>query len=410
MKLQKENKLYKLCMYFCLLSFILYIFNFLWYIFNKSTFHYLDGDSYYFLALTKHLIHPTLNVLDYSAYYLGEYQTIIFLFLLSILTAIMISDGITENKLLGCCLGLLWLWLPINFFMNGWFGILDKNIITSFLFVIFCGLMLYEGKDLQINKKVKVWKITKLFDALIKDDYIKFIGLFIFYFFAQFFWQGSEIFLFYGVVWMIINKIYETKSYKYVIALISCFIISFIIFPKDYFFISQLGINLLHLLLPDFWICIGLLLMIKVDYKEQSFIALGIILFALCPRLNMFLGVLIIYQLAILYEQNVKHFNWMIVLIVLASIILIPSYVNTYKIDPYESIKEAPCHNCTILGSWDKGWIYLYKWNETIMFKGHPNIEEELQYNYYKNKTCNNCHIYLQEDDYKKYKLYLQIK
>ena len=89
---------------------------------------------------------------------------------------------------------------------------------------------------------------------------------------------------------------------------------------------------------------------------------------------------------------------------------MIPSYMNTYKIDPYESIQEQPCHNCTILGSWDKGWVYLYKWNESVMFKGHPDIEEELQYNYYKNKTCDNCFIYLQEDDYKKYKIYLQEK
>lgn len=396
---------------FLILGYLLIFLNIMFffvYLFGYIPFHYNDPDSYYYLAITKHISIKDTTILSFIAWYSGEYGIMIFLFIMSLFSSWLIYDNMKKfNKEFSLFISSLYLWMPLNLFMNGWYARADKNIIESFLFIIFILIIVtITGKDYIVNKKIIKWEFGFI------------ILFFIFMILSFFLWEGYLIFAIYALLYIIsYYLIKENKKIKYIKIGFLIILILIIIYKKIYNdnqITNELNITIYHLLIPEFILFVGLLIFIMFFYKNKyyeicilSIIVLLSIYFY--PRLMVFLAVLIPILMIIIYHENKKAGIYFSTVLFLFSMLYIPYYINYYSsFDLYENEKKIniSCDNCIIVADWSEGYFYQYYYNKSVMFKGSPDIISELDYLYYMNKSCDNCIYVYSNKDYDRFSWY----
>lgn len=378
-------------------------------------YNYNDPDSYYYLSIAKHIEKSDNTLLGNILYDNGLFVGKILLAFCLIISAFLVYDlcNIVNKK--WSILGFIFmLFTPFVFFMNGWYGRLDKNAIELLLFCMFTLIItsFFYKQPVEINalgiKHKQHWSYNFLFYMVI------------FFIMARYFWQGYYIFIIILAMFYVLYVIVFRKINKYsvfIIALCLCLGLYYYlkIYNHSYGLILEDRLTLYDFLFPEYLMFISLLLInmvydliLKVEKDIDFYIYCGIILSLtyFMPRLILFTVPLMCILMMMALNKNVIG-KFFVILFITWLLIQSIMYLGYFNKPVYNDIlsQQDPCitqniKNCTIIGDWGYGHVYRYAWNETVLYKGHPtNISDELDYLYYKNKTCANC-VYIIPDNF----------
>ena len=350
------------------------------------------------------------NVINLYGLWWGKFLLFLFCLITAYLIAEMISDTKTAKYIF-----LFVLYTPMMFFMNGWFGRYDKNILELFLFVMLMklvGTMFTEPTtDKVLGRPVSFsWR------------WVFFPLLSVYFLLAKYLWQGWYIFVGIFILYYFLISIYKQSKLDIMISF--CFLTTVVtylalnyvkMFPNKQF-IFENTLSIWHLVNVEFVMFVlifvfSMKLLLKIE--EAEFIIMTTI--TLCcifffPRLMLFIIPLLAYLLSL--GNNWNYFKWGLLFVILFSFMPFErGYMNYFQHDQLINITSAPdpCgdKDCIIVSDWTYGWVYLNTWKHPVMFKGHPsNITDELDYLYYKNKTCDKCVLVYQPEDKMKFEFY----
>lgn len=350
----------------------------------------LDGDGFLFMDLAKqHIIGSDL--ITWLGYFLGSNLLILFLSILAIINIVLFYILCRQylESLYSFIASLFFTISPLVF-LNSYFGMVDKNILSIFMILII----------------LLITKLTK--DRYVLQSILIFFLLGIF----SFVWTGWIYLAFiYFLYYTYVCFKSENKNIRYVsFFFILCIIILFIFIGWDitkYFtsspdksFIRELQPIWMILPYSEYVIFIFTYLLIIVAIKElkkEFFRHYGFELFFLFITV---IGMIFVFRIS-LYAVIGFYLFWGIMLnmlewkdkikiicaLVIFTFIILTSF-NMYNLpslyDPalkeaidYTNIQNTDC----IVGMWDKGTIYEYFSNKTALYKGYAaKYEEYLDY------------------------------
>jgi hypothetical protein len=385
--------------------------------------YYNDPDSYYYLSISEGKIQSDGTLLGYVLSHFGLFAGHILLMIFGILGSWMIYDIVDSNitKRWSWISGTIYLFTPLSFYINGWYGRMDKNIITMFLFTLFFIIHAYFFYDRKFSQ-------TIMGRRTIGWVWMYGLMMILFYGIAMICWQGYKLFFCIMLLyWSIYMTLDHYKSGKFSRNK-TIFLMMFFVFGSMtimYAYMRQESMNLIMetiftpivLFVTEFLILIWLMFRLykSVQGLYDSLMIMGIIsilVSIIFPRMMNFLVPIYCIYLGIGLESLDK-----MEIFVLLAIISIPclvssvSYSTFFSEDYFYDINNMKdiCinENTTIISDWSYGYIYQHKFRCNVKFMGHPaNINDELDYLYYRNKSCTNCVLLYHPDDYSRFEIY----
>lgn len=358
----------------------------------------LDADSFLYLRNARD--HFASNSYLYVLGNWGEKGIVLWLCAFSILAIILFyilctSYTNSKNSLIA---SILFAVSPI-IFLNTYFGIIDKNVISI---VVFLTILLGSRIEKKLNKYL-CWTA----------------GMLLFYVV----WEGWLIVF----TFLVIYIMYENKDKKWIFLSIIPFMI--VLFFKmrtlyNYVFHEPDGhfINELHPIWSVFpyieyilivFVYLIIILLIRHSKKE----AMNTYSFEILSFFYFIVGMILVFRISILTMPVI--FLWTAIIMgnsedqriyyFIAGIffLIVIGSMNLYNMQPmnddglmkaieYTNIQKTNC----LIGLWDKGYIYQYYSNKSVFFSAVPD-NYKLQIDYLGNGNKTDCSVIVSNRDYK---------